>query len=123
MAKPTPVAPAVETAGFEYVAVDVPESTRGATNPHTDKVRALNEARLAGKPSAAAFLIPASDEATQKRAVAREVRHLQDAGTSLGITVRKVTTRNDDGSVRVTFWPVDKISRKSSDASAASVTG
>jgi hypothetical protein len=129
---PAETAPAVASTSYEDAAI--PAITRGTGNPHIDKVRELNASRLAGenggKGRAAALTVPAAagpdgelDAAgVHARDVGRVTRQLQDAGTALGITVRKHTARQDDGSTRIVFWTTDKQSRprtsESSDAAA-----
>lgn len=133
MAKPATIdrPTAVPALDLSYEAVPVPESTRAVTNPHIDKVRELNNARLAGQNKAAAFVVPADkDTAAHDKAVARQVRYLQEAGQSVGVTVRKIADPRPDKSTRVTFWTVEKIRRgkgkntvETAGASSAPVAG
>lgn len=113
-----------------YEDAPVPESTRsGAENPHAAKVAELEKLRSQGTTKAAAFTVPASvadGDVTavevHQKALARQARLLQEAGTALGISVRKtIKSESPSGPSRVTFWPVDKITRKPKPADAAPV--
>ncbi len=106
------------TPALTFSDVDVPTSSRpGMPNPFIEIVASMT---VGGKAKTGPVPMLEDDEdETAKRAEARVERQLTEAGDKRNVSVRR-TFQGEPGKRTVTFWVVNKITRKPAAAGDAS---
>lgn len=111
MTDTTTAAPAVNF--LDDTDVPAPESKALAANPFVGKIETLIPTMGTEHPKAGAVLVPAAQVGTISRQIIL-------AGNAHKVTMRQKRTEQPDGSVKIVFYPVPKITRPRKPAADAS---